>query len=228
MGMTEYQAKKLNRWKITARRPRAAFTLTEVAIVLTIVSAILGTIWGVASTVWQNYEVSSTLQQVIKSVGNIRDNNMGIQSWPQANDTDITQTLDSANLLPIEMRRVQTSPGGTALDHAVGPNGGGASSPTWGSFHVLAEARNFRVQLETLTQVACLKLLMQLPLNDASIGIVQLKVIGTVTNTCVITNGVAQGGSCTGVTPMLISTAKAWCNAVGTGNEIDLDFKLHN
>lgn len=213
-------------------RCRRGFTLMEIAIVLLALSVLISAIWVVGSRVWESYRVTHTIEETLSVVNNIRDANTGRQVWPSA--TDLTQTVDSQGLFPSEMERDPTNPGNTAIDHPLNGGFGGTTSPNWGSFHVLSMANPligggvldvFRISLRGLSQSACAKILMQLPLSDAQMGIVQIGVTATVTNSSTITNGVAAAG---GVTPMLPTTAETWCASTTNTNEVDLDVKLHN
>ncbi|MBV8061688.1 MAG: prepilin-type N-terminal cleavage/methylation domain-containing protein [Alphaproteobacteria bacterium] len=217
---------------LTLRRARRGFTLTEIAIVLLAVGGILSAIWVVGGRVWENYRVNRTLQETVSVIGNIRDANTGRYSWAAA--TDMTQTLDGQSIFPTEMERTPTNVGNTAIDHALNGSFGGGVSPNWGSFHVLSIANPllggnvynvFRISLRGLAASACAKILMQLPLSDAQMGIVQIGVTATGTNSSIIKNGVATAG---GVTPMLPTTAESWCASTTSTNEVDLDVKLHN
>jgi prepilin-type N-terminal cleavage/methylation domain-containing protein len=233
-----------NRNNCAVEKTGRGFTLTELAIVMAVAGIIFAAIWGVASRTFENSGITSVMQQITKSVGNIRDTFSAMQAWPisgvcqgsnnwGAVGSDVTQCFDGRNLFPTEMRVVPKSPGATALNHALG----GSST---GSFSVLDEPAGaggitagdigVRMKLKLLTQSACVKLLMQLPLSDTTFGITAVQVVGTGTN-CVLWQGPNAGLGCvsTGSLPMTISTAKSWCNGSSpTYNEIDLDFKLHN
>jgi prepilin-type N-terminal cleavage/methylation domain-containing protein len=229
-----------NRKCCAVEKTRRGFTLTELAIVIGVAGIIFAGIWGVANRTFENSGVTSVMQQITKSVGNIRDTFSAMQAWPTSGvcqgsnnwaavGSDVTKCFDGRNLFPTEMRIIPKSPGATLLNHALG-----------GSFLVLDEPAGvggitagdigMRMKLQGLKQSACVKLLMQLPLSDATFGITSIQVIGAATN-CMKGPAPNTGLFCTApaaTLPMTSSIAQSWCNGAGTGNEIDLDFKLHN
>jgi prepilin-type N-terminal cleavage/methylation domain-containing protein len=204
---------------------RRGFTLLEFTIVLCVIGIITSAVWLVARSVWQANLATTVTRQLMQSVSNIRNQYASLATWPAAwpAGTDVTTSLDALALFPTDMRSTPM-PGGGPMNHALSPKFVG------GSFHVLTEPsasgalRAFRVQMKGLRSASCTKLLVSLPINEASVNIIQIQVTGQSTHPpCAILNG---SSGCANVTPMTTATASLWCDGNGPINEIDLDFSL--
>lgn len=214
----------LKRAQTFSQKNQSGFTLTEVAIVLLLVAGVVSAIWVAADKVWANYRVYRVLQQVTSVVQNTRDYYNNRNQLAPAVNTPITTVLDGLDngrgIFPQEMRRNPAGGAGGAIDHAINNTVGG------GSFIVQVGPVQtaFRVRLLGLTSGPCTKLLMSLPLGDPQMGISR---VGTanMANTAAFDY---QGNTATaGVSPMTVGVATGWCNAAGSGNEVDIDFNLH-
>lgn len=229
----------------TGRGPRG-FTLMELALVLLLVTALISAIFTAGERVWDNYAVNRVMQEVMIVVQNVRSNysNMTPVFGPPVFPlVDITPKLYADGLLPAEMLR----PGAAAVyDHALD------NSTVGGSFHVyyvrnatlgaVGPYNAFRVVLFGITSEDCIKLLMQAPLSDGSIGIIQVgtgngvatiwKMAGA--NNAIIYNGAtAIGGQAYTMTMARaagVPPAAGWCTPVApaTTVDVDFDFKLVN
>jgi len=208
---------------------RRGFTLTELAIVMMIVSLLMAAIWVAGDRVLNNYRAYRVNQQVALVAQNIRDYyGTTIQLWTSQGfvaNQNITGNLDSllpgTNIFPSEMRRLG---GATVIDHAINNNIAGGSlavlainDPNSGRFNA------FRLQLFGLSLSDCIKLLMGAPLSSDVIGFVR---VGTGNMAAATSSRVIKGVAvAANVTPMLITTARNWCNA---STEVDFDFTLAN
>jgi prepilin-type N-terminal cleavage/methylation domain-containing protein len=199
---------------VSGRFCRAGFTLTEIAIVLGIAGIVIAAIWTYASSARESYRVTTAIQQMMKSVLNIRDAFVGARDWQSVpgfwgafdNGIEITQQLDARNLLPVDMRRNPAAPGATPLDHALNSTSGTLYNGD-GSFQVDSgpHANQFGIFFFGLTQSACIKTLMQLPINDTALGIDSATI-----HWC----GQTGPTSCSNPTcpQMTLATATRWCD----------------
>jgi len=226
---------------------RRGFTLTELAIVLLAAGVLIGGIWVVAQQVWENYYTYRAGQQITSVVQNIRDYYAGAAYLPvgagspgnfkpsSATGTDITALVDGFSLLPVEMRRDPAHPGATAIDNPFDSNplDNGGYGTADGTFHVFSITHTgsppynyLRIRMLGLTSAACLKLILQQPLDFDQIGVTHLSVfngsgIGTTINASNIT--IKTGGICAYdsaapgcVLPLAPATVNGWCTGGGS------------
>lgn len=196
---------------------RRGFTLMELAIVLLVASLILGAIWAAAQSAWEGYRVYRTTQQIARVVQNIRETYMAA-----ANLTASMAVMDQSNIFPFEMRRNPNAvPADGVIDNPFNNTIAGGSFVVAGNVFAPAGApANFRIRLLGLGSGACVKMLLEAPVSDATFGIVR---VGTTTG--------ALTGAVQGVDPppaLVASQARGWCNQAGNNNEVDWDFKLRN
>lgn len=84
------------------RRDRAAFTLTELAVVLGIVGVILGAIWAASSKVASNNKVAKAASQVQVILGGYKSVYANTR-MPTTSGTDITSVGINAGVFPADM-----------------------------------------------------------------------------------------------------------------------------
>lgn len=203
---------------------RRAFTLLEMAIVLGIAGVIFSGVWVAATAFWRNHQRTSTINQVMQIVQNVRDYygpSAGVNVWPGAG-TDMTNTINGLHLVPMEMRVTPTSDT-SLLNHQLGTVAGGGS--------LLLESQGtapmiLRVRLRGLAKDDCINLLLRMPVLSPEVG---MKRIGTSTgNTTIdlVTNFNTPGGAVT--LPLTFTQANAWCNLAGKTNEVRFDFGVRN
>jgi len=217
-------------------RRRRGFGLIELAVVLGVAGILTGAVWSAAANAWQNYKASTAVQQIMTVVENMRVNFTALTSLPgEAPDvfvvkfmtnkaectasTCASKSAEELGIMPVEMQRNPSlDPGNSPIDHALARNGasfiagGGSFTVLLSSF--LGAAPILSTMLQDLSQGDCIKLLMELPITDASVNIKGINVINTsAINACAIVNGnaVYNPASCTvmsGVTPMTLNLAK--------------------
>lgn len=185
---------------------RAGFSLVELAIVLGVAVLILAAIWAGVSSVWLNYNIYKTQNQIRDFVLNVREVYGGTgraNLW--ANNQNITTALlnGSPAVFPSDMR------GGASALHGMG-----------GTVTVTAQTTGnlrIRVQLNGLKQDGCIQFLAKTPVLVKEAGITRVGANGG--NRSIDLSDLAT-------TPVSLTEATAWCNQDGTGNNVQIDFRI--
>lgn len=196
-------------------------TLTELAIVLGAMGLVMGAVWAIVGVVWDGYrfqKMEQQIQTVARSLQDYYGNIGGVYQpgthTPYANDTDLTNVVDddSRRLIPMEMR-LNKAAAGSGLRHAMG----GA---------VIVQSINigqgFRLRIQSLTQEACIKLVMQFPVLLPEMGVTHMETGGGATN--IDLNNLVTPSS-TVALPLSLSDATTWCN-VPINNEVRFEFRV--
>lgn len=200
---------------------RCGFTLTEMAIVLAVAGIVLSGLWAAAVSVWRNHQRAHTLQEVFLLVQNVRDYYGPTGASWFAGGTDITQTINGRNLVPLDLREDRTS-NTCNLYHDLGTASGG-------SLHLLAvnsalSQMTMRVRLSGLSRADCVDLLLRVPALSPEVGVVG---IGSASGFSKVdlNNSTVPGDVTLPLTPTIANT---WCSANDKTNEVRLDFRLRN
>ncbi|MDX2027607.1 MAG: prepilin-type N-terminal cleavage/methylation domain-containing protein [Alphaproteobacteria bacterium] len=234
----------MQKYGMTFNNRTAGFTMIELAVALLIAGFVLSGIWVAAKKTMTNYGIQKTNRQIATVVQNIRGyysnttNEVPCNYYCSAAVIDVTDAMDKKGIFPSEMhllpRRGAYIPG-SGTSAIANPVHHSLHSVAWSTNHA-TQADNsfkvysiknsagkyttFRIALEGLNKDTCMRLLMQMPINDSSFGIVR---IGTNMGNSV-TSATSTGNLLSSVN---MATASAWCNQGGGENEVDIEFKLY-
>lgn len=191
--------------KLRREPSRAGFSLIEVAIVLGVIALVLGALWVGVGSVLLNYNIYKAQNQIRDLVLNVREGYAATgraNTW--ANGQDVTAILlgGTQPAFPSDMR------GGASALHALG-----------GTVVTTAQTNplRLRVRMNGLRQEACVQFLVKTPVLVKEAGITRVEA-----------NGGNRDIDLTDIntTPVSLTQATAWCNQAGTGNYVQIDFRL--
>ena len=218
------------------RAARRAFTLTELAIVLGIMSIALGGIWVAGAKVWEDYQAYRTQSYVLQTVQNIREYyaSKSLDLMPRGTTAPylITPALDAALVLPVDMRVNKNAANGV-LRHPFGGNFLVVRDCSGGVAPCTPDTNSFRIRLEGLSQGACTKLLMAMPVTVQEAGLIGFWTYAAGADTTENSISLdARGqwqytGTMANVRlPLAASIAQNWCRLAGKTNIIDMHFRI--
>lgn len=183
----------------------SGFTLMEVAIALAVVGLIFAGIWVGAGAVMEKQKVYRVNEQMMTTVQGVKNRSRLV---PGADGDDVTAIIDAALILPSEMNI-----GGGNYMHAFG-----------GQFIARrVNERRLRIEINGITQPQCIGLLLNLPLEDTSVGIVQVNTNANIIDIDLINVAAPAGATALPLTALVVAP---WCNLGDNGNNVAIDFNL--
>jgi type II secretory pathway pseudopilin PulG len=208
-------------WRTRDKRTKAAFTLTEAAIVLGIAGMIFAVAFGTSKFIYGSNNFKNALQQVFTIASNMQTHYNAVApgsrptDWPTGNFKDFTSTICGLGLLPGEMVNGASCAAAT-FQHALG-----------GQFKIITGAKldHFALNLYGLSKADCVNLVLNLPLSDPGFGFTQIGVNGVPEDDLIA--GAGGGGTpAWNVWPITTATVTGWCGLV-SGNVLGIFYVLH-
>lgn len=173
-------------------RRKRGFTLTELVLVLGVASLIIGAIWVAVRMVSERSGINRVIEQSITVVQHVREYyGATTNRLPGPAGTDITATVDTARLIPVDMRATPGAAGGV-IHHAL-------ASVAGGSFQLYAfdgtppNPSIVQVRLRGLSGEQCIRLLMEFPVLTPELGAIQIGTLVSMIPIDAATNPAGRG-----------------------------------
>lgn len=149
------------------RGPRQGFTLTELALAIVIAGIVMGGVWAAVSAVRMNANIEKTAENMAMTIQNLRAFYKGQTVFNKAPDTEITDKLRDAHVIPASMISPATNLPITPWDTKI-------------RFYVGGTTDTFRISFEAkLPEEACRNLVGFVAGKSRPSGLVNVTAGGT-------------------------------------------------